>query len=1015
MEDPKKNKVEEQTIGEFFESVLKKEEDQQDKENKEGEERPAENEDKDKEAKSAAEQQANERWQEIQKNIKYYGIKIGNRYRAEKNGYIYKILNFPQTVSAADSRDIKFNVEVRTPAGALFQKSTDLAKLLKQLESGNFQELKKAEYISHKTQVEKEERMRLGKEAEKIEKKAAKEKKKKEKAEEKEEEKEKEKEEKDEEIEKIDEAIEAALKEANEELDEARKKFVETEQEYRKFKGLLGSIKGVVLSGEKAAIKEEYEKAKETYEQIKGEVLGGYVDKLLAERIKLIDLKAEKVVGNKSWLKRGYEAYKKLGEYNLEKVIKPKNRLFKFAARMVSVRTGVSLALLGGAVVAGGGAGAIGALTARRIFGGVGAAVGSYDLMDNWARSGELKKGKMADLSKEEMEELSDKELEERLGFFEADALLTGEKLSENKIYKGLLKEFRKRVEQKRTAEAENFIDRKLSEIDKQQDKIFDKLKFDKKFRKVISLAAGVTIGSGAFYEVVGKPVYEAVAEPLHETKKYVASLLWGEEVTPEGLPKGGVKETAGAITKEVEPGKNLAVDSDGNISYEYNQKYWDNQIRSEYGELARIGKGEGITHALARQIENWAPDQLESVGFTGDPDNMEAVRRFAVNHAKALAVKEGYIDLEKGQEIWVKESPGYDSYYFLSTDGKVEHIFIDPESNISGPDKFSSPTEGSHKIMWGEEDADIEKLKAFADMPSADQAILDMASKSFPAQAGDIMVYKEGIKGPYPIYREMIDSQGNSKFACVNYGSDIAPDAHIYSESEFATIMENGKIAVLNEDDIRDNGMKKWRNLSEEVSRREELVAEEAADIEKLKAFADMPVGEAAGERSGEPSAVETPAVPEPSPEKPPAPPAAALEEKVSTPPEAQEEKVPAAPEPAEGAKEVIVGENKIIFQRDSAGNIIGFETSGKYGYEVAEATRKNIMSETPYKEITKKIERVSADSAAKNVYVYDQALKQLDPSSKEYSFLKKMIKRVIGRYPESFWDESILEKYFD
>jgi hypothetical protein len=68
---------------------------------------------------------------------------------------------------------------------------------------------------------------------------------------------------------------------------------------------------------------------------------------------------------------------------------------------------------------------------------------------------------------------------------------------------------------------------------------------------------------------------------------------------------------------------------------------------------LATIHKGEGIEHALIRQLV----DNPGSYGYTGDENDAKAVKRWAGHEAHVLAVKGGYYEWKFGAEVRVKVS----------------------------------------------------------------------------------------------------------------------------------------------------------------------------------------------------------------------------------------------------------------------------------------------------------------------------------------------------------------------
>src|SRR3989344_1345499 len=66
---------------------------------------------------------------------------------------------------------------------------------------------------------------------------------------------------------------------------------------------------------------------------------------------------------------------------------------------------------------------------------------------------------------------------------------------------------------------------------------------------------------------------------------------------------------------------------------------------------FATIGKGEGIEHALIRQLEN----DPSKFGFTGDANDAVALHRWAGGEAHKKALKEHFADVGIEAEMRVK------------------------------------------------------------------------------------------------------------------------------------------------------------------------------------------------------------------------------------------------------------------------------------------------------------------------------------------------------------------------
>ncbi|MFA5124877.1 MAG: hypothetical protein WC473_03620 [Patescibacteria group bacterium] len=88
---------------------------------------------------------------------------------------------------------------------------------------------------------------------------------------------------------------------------------------------------------------------------------------------------------------------------------------------------------------------------------------------------------------------------------------------------------------------------------------------------------------------------------------------------------------------------------------------------------LATIGKGEGIEHALHRQLEANAKE----LGYAGDLENKNALHHWAGMRAHQIAIDEHYVDPKTGAEIRVAGGGIGHAQYLLDNKNHV-HEFID-------------------------------------------------------------------------------------------------------------------------------------------------------------------------------------------------------------------------------------------------------------------------------------------------------------------------------------------------
>jgi hypothetical protein len=91
---------------------------------------------------------------------------------------------------------------------------------------------------------------------------------------------------------------------------------------------------------------------------------------------------------------------------------------------------------------------------------------------------------------------------------------------------------------------------------------------------------------------------------------------------------------------------------------------------QNELIDLATIKKGEGVEHALIRQLKA----NPQEFGFKGDINNEAAVTRWAGNEAHKIAIRAGYIDVKTGAEIRVGTKGIGKAAYILEKDqaGKI-------------------------------------------------------------------------------------------------------------------------------------------------------------------------------------------------------------------------------------------------------------------------------------------------------------------------------------------------------
>jgi len=294
------------------------------------------------------------------------------------------------------------------------------------------------------------------------------------------------------------------------EFKEKRERLARAESNYKKYEGVIGGLRGKISKEDNSKVQEELETARDEYELARAEYIGEKSNRMLQEQMKLADARAEELSGEKSWTKKITAGYKKLGEWNIGKLIgeekmeklisqaddslvkKVGKGIARFITKTVSVRSAISLSLVGVGVVAGGGAVGIGmgALVARRALGGIGSSVGSYDLMRGFSDR-KLRK----EISLKDIKKLSDEELMQRMDKFDISAELNGGKVRGHETYKALKLELNERL--KAGDLDKDSLSVLVGQSDERHQGERDSAKNVRNAQKVAALSIGVISGSG--------------------------------------------------------------------------------------------------------------------------------------------------------------------------------------------------------------------------------------------------------------------------------------------------------------------------------------------------------------------------------------------------------------------------------------------------------------------------------------------------------------------------------------
>jgi hypothetical protein len=98
-------------------------------------------------------------------------------------------------------------------------------------------------------------------------------------------------------------------------------------------------------------------------------------------------------------------------------------------------------------------------------------------------------------------------------------------------------------------------------------------------------------------------------------------------------------------------PTEDLGLHSDHNIE---KMLPGSHEIKPSISDDAFINKGEGVEHALRRQIEH-NPEFAKNLGYKGDINDSAALHKFSGNAAHKLAIDKGIVNPETGKEDYIK------------------------------------------------------------------------------------------------------------------------------------------------------------------------------------------------------------------------------------------------------------------------------------------------------------------------------------------------------------------------
>lgn len=218
-------------------------------------------------------------------------------------------------------------------------------------------------------------------------------------------------------------------------------------------------------------------------------------------------------------------------------------------------------------------------------------------------------------------------------------------------------------------------------------DKYTDKIRRNKKYFITNNALGTVTAG------LLGGKGAQLTADWLAGPGMLGIFPAHGGGVTKDAIPDDNPHKGGGGAV----PGETPAPKGGGGGIIEPPKPAGPGAINPDDLKAATIGKGEGIEHALRRQLE-MHPDKF---GFKGDITNKAAVHQWSGGKADVIARSSGYIKPD-GTETWVRDmgapGPAGNPAYVLDLDssGKPSiHEFF--EGKPSGAGGFNSVYEYAH------------------------------------------------------------------------------------------------------------------------------------------------------------------------------------------------------------------------------------------------------------------------------------------------------------------------------
>jgi len=560
-------------------------------------------------------------------------------------------------------------------------------------------------------------------------------------------------------------------KELKQKVAVAKQEFEIKRAEWEKYQGLLGFFRGRGKSKEdKSAIQQEYEDAKEKYARGKAELAAFKAFNYLKQESQLTEgfgrviaktLERKRGGAAREWAEKIYAGYKKLGELNLARGFKIEDKLAAWqptgklgktgkilaniGSRYLSVRTALSLGLLGAGFWVGTGVTlATGIFAARR---GLVTFGGFFGVNEVW--KGIEKTKLLKEISQDKLKKMSDAELVARLREIEVYNLMEGKEEFGGYGYDQLRKELEERLSQpadgaevaegaagasaperttleterppapgersvaetkagERGERAERALKDLLEDVNGQLKAVEAKFKKRRTARLATATLTAGLFGSGLYGEAYGWLL-----------KKGMGLVGLGAEVPvgDGGAGAGAAAEVkgAGVASAESAGARNLAGELQeqmkalGQEARAHGQKFLDSleAMKKEASavlrqtleaghmqDLSTLHKGEGVISVFSRQMEAFP----EKFGFTGDIHNASSLHQWAEHQAANVAIKQGYWNPTTGEQNWVRWNPKAPMHYVL--EGDANHGFKVSEAGTEGRHFIHQPTEGEKMVM---------------------------------------------------------------------------------------------------------------------------------------------------------------------------------------------------------------------------------------------------------------------------------------------------------------------------